>query len=62
MFNGTVSKLCEWFYFNVPYHLKTYSFISDSFKMFTKNKKKPAPSFSSHTRETTKITKGVHFN
>ena len=50
MFNGTVPKLCERFYFNVPYLLKTNSFISDSFKMFTRKKqqqKNPAPSFSS---------------
>ena len=39
MFNGTVPKLCERFYFNVPYLLKTNSFISDSFKMFTRKKK-----------------------
>ena len=58
MFNGTVSKLCEWFYFNVPYHLKTYSFISDSFMMFTKkNKKKKNPPLPFlPTREARKIS------
>ena len=48
MFNGTVPKLCERFYFNVPYLLKTNSFISDSFKMFTRKKqqqKNPLPPF-----------------